>query len=134
MTFDENEIRRRLRLGQDSHWEFEEFEFRGDRPARPDGQSIADELAAFANARGGAMLCGVTDAGEVHGMTRRQLDALEQLVVNLCTDSVKPPIEIDTPGERSTASRFSSWRSLPVMLCTKVRGAHFAVWAVPSGG
>ncbi len=42
------------------------------------------------------MLCGVTDAGEVHGMTRRQLDALEQLVVNLCTDSVKPPIEIDT--------------------------------------
>ncbi|WP_420635887.1 ATP-binding protein [Candidatus Palauibacter sp.] len=96
MTFDENEIRRRLRLGQDSHWEFEEFEFRGDRPARPDGQSIADELAAFANARGGAMLCGVTDAGEVQGMTRRQLDALEQLVVNLCTDSVKPPIEIDT--------------------------------------
>lgn len=96
MTLDENEIRQRLRLGEDSRTEFKEFEFRGNRPVRPDRRSIADELAAFANARGGAMFCGVTDDGEVKGMTRGQMDALEELIVNLCTDAVKPSIEVTT--------------------------------------
>lgn len=96
MTFDENEIRQRLRLGEDSRWEFKEFEFRGYRPAGPDRNSVADELAAFANTKGGVILCGVTDDGEVRGMTRDQLDALEQLVVNVSTDSIKPPIDVDT--------------------------------------
>lgn len=68
MTLDENEIRQRLRLGEDSRTEFKEFEFRGNRPIRPERRSIADELGAFANARGGVMYCGVTDDGEVHGM------------------------------------------------------------------
>ncbi len=96
MTFDENEIRQRLRLGEDSRTEFREFEFRGNRPVRPERRSIAGELAAFANARGGVMFCGVTDSGQVQGMTRGEMDALEELVVNLCTDTVRPSIEVTT--------------------------------------
>ena len=96
MPLSEREIRKQLRLGEDSRSEFKEFEFRGNRPVRPERRSIADELAAFANARGGAMFCGVTDSGQVQGMTRDQMDALEELVVNLCTDAVRPSIEVTT--------------------------------------
>ena len=96
MTYSDEEIRRRLRLGEDSRWEFKQFEFRGNRPVAPDRDDLADELAAFANGNGGLMLCGVTDDGRVQGMTREQLDSVEQLVVNICSNTIKPAIEIDT--------------------------------------
>ena len=67
MTYSDEEIRRRLRLGEDSRWEFKQFEFRGNRPVAPDRDDLADELAAFANGNGGLMLCGVTDDGHVPG-------------------------------------------------------------------
>ena len=82
MTYSDEEIRRRLRLGEDSRWEFKRIDFSGDLPVAPHRDSLADELAAFANGHGGVMLCGVSDDGEVQGMTRAQLDAVEQLVVN----------------------------------------------------
>ena len=85
-------IRRRLRLGEDSYWEFKEVEFRGDRPAGRHRPAWADEIAAFANARGGVLLVGVSDAGVVSGLSRPRLDAVERLVGELCRDSIKPPI------------------------------------------
>jgi len=92
MPFHDDEIRQRLRLGEDSYWEFKGIEFSGDRPRRPRRDDLADELAAFANTGGGVMLCGVTDGGEVQGMTRRQVDELEALLVNVCRDSISPPV------------------------------------------
>ena len=80
MTLDENEIQKRLRLGEESRLEFKAFEFRGNRPLRPDRKSIADEPAAFVNTQGGVMSCGVTDSGEIQAMTRDEIDALEALV------------------------------------------------------
>ena len=49
-------------------------------------------FAAFANTDGGAVLCGVTDSGDVQGMPREQMDALERLLVEVCTDMITPPI------------------------------------------
>ena len=95
-TFSDEEIRRRLRLGEDSRFEFKQFEFRLNRPVAPDSNDLADELAAFANGKGGVLFCGVTDEGRIQGMNRAQLDAVEQLVVNICSDSIKPAIEIET--------------------------------------
>ena len=90
------DIRQQLRLGEDSLWEFKQVEFRNDRPVAPRRADLADEIAAFANAEGGVLLFGVTDAGQVQGMTRPQLDALERLVVEICADSIHPQIEADT--------------------------------------
>ena len=95
MELSEEVIRRRLRLGEDGRWEFKQIEFRGNRPVGPGRDSLADELAAFANGNGGVLLCGVTDDGRAQGMTRAQLDAVEQLVVTICADSIRPAIEID---------------------------------------
>ena len=73
MIFGEAEIRARLRAGEDSGCEFKRIEFSGDAPRRPRRDDLADEIAAFANAGGGVLLCGVTDEGEVPGMSRTGL-------------------------------------------------------------
>ena len=95
MPHSDDEIRSRLRLGEDSGWEFKEVEVRGDRPARHQRDDWADELAAFANASGGVLLFGVTDAGDVPGMSRARLDAVERLVGEIARDSIKPPIRVE---------------------------------------
>lgn len=91
-----NDGRERIRLGEDSSCEFKQIEFAGDTPRRPKRDDLADEIAALANAGGGLVLCGVTDDGTVPGMTRRQLAALDSLVVEVSTDSVKPPLAVRT--------------------------------------
>ena len=92
MSFGDEEIKRQLRLGEDSRWEFKEVRFAGNVPKGPNRDDFADEIAAFANSEGGVLLCGVTDAGEVGGMSREQMDELERLLVEVCTDTIKPPI------------------------------------------
>ena len=96
MTYSDEEILRRLRLGEDSAWEFKQVDFNGDRPTSPRRDDWANEVVAFANATGGALLCGVSDDGEVQGMSRRQITNLDALLVEVCTDSIKPPVRIRT--------------------------------------
>ncbi len=90
------DIERQLRLGEDSIWEFKQIEFTGDRPRGPTRNDWADEIAAFANADGGVLLCGVTDQGEVQGMSRAQVVGLDALLVEVSTDSIRPPVRIRT--------------------------------------
>ena len=95
MPYSDDETRSRLRLGEDSGWEFKEVMFRGNRPDRHHRDDWADEVAAFANASGGVLVLGVTDAGDVQGMSREQLDAVERLVGELATASIKPAIRLE---------------------------------------
>ena len=92
MRFSDEDIRRQIRLGEDSGWEFKGIEFAGNAPKSPRRDDLADELAAFANTDGGTVLCGVSAAGDVQGMSREQMDALERLLVEVCTDTIKPSI------------------------------------------
>ena len=92
MSYRNEDIARQLRLGEDSGWEFKQIEFSGNLPKSPRRDDLADEIAAFANGDGGVLLCGVTDQGEVQGMTRPQMDAMERLIVDICTDAIKPPV------------------------------------------
>ena len=92
MNFSNEEIKRQMRLGEDSHWEFKEIVFAGNVPKSPSRKNLADELAAFANTDGGVLLCGVTDNRDVQGMLREQMDALERLLTEICTDAIKPPV------------------------------------------
>ena len=96
MTHSNEEITRRLQLGEDSAWEFKQVEFAGNRPVSPQRADLADEIVAFANADGGVLLCGVTDEGEVQNMTRGRLSALDDYVVEVSTDSIEPPVRIRT--------------------------------------
>ena len=93
------DIERQLRLGEDSRWEFKRVGFAGNRPKSPRRDDWADEIAAFANTDGGVVLCGVADDGTPQGMSRKQVDALDSLLVEICTDSIKPPVRIRSRRE-----------------------------------
>ena len=96
MTYSDEEIRSQLQLAEDSNWEFKAVEFTGNRPVSPSRDDLADEVAAFANANGGVLLCGVTDKGDVQDMTREQIVELDSLLVELSTDSIRPAVRIRT--------------------------------------
>jgi len=96
MIYREDEIERRLSLGEDSRWEFKRIEFSGNRPRSHRRNDLADEIAAFANADGGVLLCGVADDGEVQDMSREQLAELDVLLVEAATESVEPAIRIES--------------------------------------
>lgn len=96
MTYSEAEIRLQISLGEDSRWEFKQIEFAGSRPRNPRRDDLADEIAAFANADGGMLLCGVTDAGEVQGMSREQIVELDSVMVEVSSDAIKPAVRIRT--------------------------------------
>ncbi|MCY4300345.1 MAG: putative DNA binding domain-containing protein [Aestuariivita sp.] len=88
-------IRRQLHLGEDSQCEFKRIEFRGDKPTSPRREDLADELGAFANAIGGVLLCGVADDGTIQGMSREQMSALDDLLAEISTDTIEPPLRIN---------------------------------------
>ena len=92
MNTEQKEIERYLRLGEDAHREFKRIVFSDNRPKEPRPDDLADEIAAFANADGGVLLCGVSDNGEVQDMTREQLDNLVSSLTEICCDRIKPPV------------------------------------------
>ena len=95
MSFTDDEIRQRLRLREDSAWEFKQVDFRGNRPISPTRDDWADEITAFANASGGAILAGVSDDGQLQGLTPEQLVELDRLLAGVCIDSIKPALAVE---------------------------------------
>ena len=91
-NFSDEEIGRQLTLGEDSVWEFKQIEFSGDRPRKPRPDDLANEIAAFANSDGGVLLCGITDRGDVQGMSREQMDALVDVLGDICAQKIRPPL------------------------------------------
>ena len=96
MLWDADKLLRQLALGEDSRVEFKEVVFTGSRVREPRRQRIANELAAFGNTLGGALIFSVSDAGEVRPMNREMMDALEAYVSEICADSIDPPLEFTT--------------------------------------
>ena len=83
-----NELIEKIHLGEDATIEF--------KRELPHKNSLADEIAAFANARGGVILIGVDDNREIVGVDRQKLDAAEKAVVEICQDSIDPIVLIFT--------------------------------------
>ena len=82
----------KIRLGEDSFFEFKEVQFSGQKISAPHKDSLADELAAFANSQGGTCLLGIDDARRVQGIPLERLDAVETLVRQACMDSITPAL------------------------------------------
>lgn len=78
----EEELRRRVRLGEDSYTEFKE---RIDHP-----ESLAGEIVAFANTEGGRLFVGVGDDGRIVGVPDAAQTSI--LLAQICRDGVQPPI------------------------------------------
>ena len=59
-------------------------------------ESLAGDLAAFANSSGGRILIGVDDQGNVTGLTGDDIRRLNRLIVNTATNNVRPSIDPET--------------------------------------
>ncbi len=89
------ELSRQIQLGEDSSLELKAVLFSGTSVRDPHPNSLADELAAFANTRDGVVVLGVDDkTREVTGIPLDKLDAVELHVRNLCNDLIKPPLQV----------------------------------------
>ena len=106
MNYSDQDIARQLRLGEDSQWEFKQIAFSGTRPTSPRRDDLADEIAAFANANGGVLLCGVTDEGEIQGLSREQVVELDTVLVEVSSDAIKPAVRISTYHRELDGKRF----------------------------
>lgn len=87
------DLESRIRLGEDGALELKEVRFRGRKIEGPKRAELADELAAFANSGGGLLVLGVNDRTRtVTGIPPDEMDAVEDLVREVCNDSIKPPL------------------------------------------
>lgn len=93
MPIDSSRLWAQVALGEDAELELNAVEFRGAKVSAPRRGPLADELAAFGNTSGGRLVLGVTDDRLPQGLNAMQLDALVNLVAEICTDSVKPPLD-----------------------------------------
>ena len=84
----------RIRLGEDSALELKQVTVSGSRVAAPRRNDVADELGAFANGRGGELVLGVDDATRrATGIPLDALDVVETWVREICSDTLKPPLD-----------------------------------------
>lgn len=88
------DLMEKIRLGEDSFLELKEVRLaeNGTKVMAPRRDSLADELAAFANSRGGVCILGVDDNREVLGIALERLDVVEDFIRELCIASIEPPL------------------------------------------
>lgn len=87
------ELIEKIKLGEDSFLELKKVRLSGGRVVAPQRESLADELAGFANSRGGVCVLGVDDRmRDVQGISPEMLDRVESFVREICNDSINPPI------------------------------------------
>ena len=81
---DEWQIAERIELGEDSTTQFKE-NIRNNT-------SLAEEMVAFSNAMGGLILVGVTDTGDIQGISADDVRRINNMVSNVASEHIKPPI------------------------------------------
>lgn len=80
---DQERLQNLIRSGENSFVEFKDDAV--------DNKKLAREIVALLNHRGGYLLLGVSDAGDMIGLTR---DDNEERVMNLCADLITPVVQV----------------------------------------
>lgn len=87
-TLDIQQVRDRLRAGEDST-----RQFKGNFASI---DNLAVEIVAFANSQGGRILVGVNDLGEVVGLNNADIRRLNQWISNATAQKIEPPLFVHT--------------------------------------
>lgn len=115
------QLLRKIRLGEDSFLECKEMIFAGSKVKGPARNDLADELAAFANSRGGVLVLGVEDKSrDIRGIPLDRLDTAVKYVSEVAQDSIRPSLDPlierlelpDTSGRTQAIVRVEVVRSL----------------------
>jgi predicted HTH transcriptional regulator len=85
---------KQISLGEDSILELKNPEYSENAVIGPHRNTMADEMAAMANARGGTLVLGVDDkTHSITGLPPEKLDLTETWIKNIVNDLIKPPLE-----------------------------------------
>ncbi len=77
-----------IEKGEDSQTQFKE---------RFDSiDSLAAEICAFSNSNGGNILAGVSDDSEINGLSKEEVQRLNQWVSNACSQKIDPQVNVTT--------------------------------------
>jgi len=82
------ELQTQIALGEDSRRQFKLDVTNAD--------SLAAEMAAFANSDGGMILLGVADDGSLPGLGREDVKRINQLIGNVAAQHVRSPLTVQT--------------------------------------
>lgn len=94
---DLKELKEVISRGEDSRHQFKEDIRNGD--------SLAAEMVAFSNSRGGYIFIGVSNKGDLIGLSSKDVDRINQLISNSASQHVKSPIAIYTENISVETSR-----------------------------
>jgi ATP-dependent DNA helicase RecG len=83
-----DELKTQVALGEDSRRQFKRDMTNAD--------SLAAEMAAFSNAEGGVIFLGVADDGQLPGLSRVDVNRLNQLIANAASQHIRSPITVQT--------------------------------------
>lgn len=83
-----NEFQAQISLGEDSTRQF--------KADIRNAESLASELAAFANSEGGTIYLGVADDGGTPGLDKADVARINQLISNAASHLVKSPLTVRT--------------------------------------
>ena len=89
-----NELLKQISLGEDSVLELKDIEYSKNTVSNPHRESIADEMAAMANAHGGIIILGVDDKTHcITGLPIENLDLTETWIRDITNDLINPPLD-----------------------------------------
>ena len=60
------------------------------------GESLASEMAAFANSNGGTLYIGVADDSSTPGLSKEDVSRINQLISNAASQQVRSPLTVQT--------------------------------------
>ncbi|MBW1938724.1 MAG: ATP-binding protein, partial [Deltaproteobacteria bacterium] len=83
-----NELKKQISLGEDSRRQFKADVRNAD--------SLAAEMAAFANSEGGVIFIGVADDGSLPGLPNKDVSRVNQLISNTASQHVRSPLTVQT--------------------------------------
>lgn len=88
------ELLYQIRLGEDSQYEYKEVHIQGKTIKGPSQKDLADEMAAFANTKGGSLILGVNDkTRDISGIPQESVELVQQLVTRASQDNIEPPLQ-----------------------------------------
>ena len=88
-----DELLKQIRLGEDSSLKLKDLRYKGNQVNDPHRNSMADELAAMANAANGVFVLGVDDKSKtVVGIPEDKLDVVETWIRGVCNDLITPQL------------------------------------------
>lgn len=85
---DQNDLLRILKRGEDSYHQF--------KVKIESVDNLAVEIGAFANSDGGSLIIGVRNLGEIVGLSKEEVDSLNQLISNATSQKIDPPLFVKT--------------------------------------